>query len=76
MAQTPQGWFKVNVNGSFKVSFGSSAYGWLVYDGNDKFVKSFYNKIGYYSVVWVELWALRLSIKIAQQLNLTSVILN
>lgn len=74
MIQTPQCWFKVNVDDSFRASFGRSTCGGLVCDTNGKFVKGFYGRIGSCYSVWAEQWTLRLEIKFAQQLNVTSII--
>lgn len=67
------GWFKVNVDGSHWRSSGSTACGGLVRNEHGVFVAGFYTKLGSSTALWVELWALRLGIKLARQLHLHSV---
>lgn len=66
----PDGCFKVNVDGSHINNPSSSACGGLIRDANGNFVKGFYSKVGSCNAVWAELWALRLGITLAHDLNL------
>jgi len=38
----PHGWFKINVDGSFKASSSSATRGDLIRDSNGRFVKKFF----------------------------------
>jgi ribonuclease HI len=70
----PHDHYKVNVDGSHKKSSGISTCGGLIRDSNGKCIRGFYNRLGSCSAVWAELWALRIGIEMANQLNIKNVI--
>jgi hypothetical protein len=65
--------YKVNIDGSHKKSTGISTCGGLIRDSNGKFIRGFYNRLGSCSAVWAELWAFRIGIDMASQLNIRNV---
>lgn len=69
-----EGVFKMNVDGSFRSSEGNAACRGLICDSMGKFLKAFHCNLGFYNVIWSELWALRLGIILACDLCLTRVI--
>jgi ribonuclease HI len=70
----PDGWHKVNVDGSFNTISGSTACGGLIRNQHGIFLKGFYSKIGSSNAIWAEMWALRIGIRIAQNMSLPKVV--
>lgn len=69
----PSMFFKVNVDGSYRRSTHSAACGGLVRNVDGTLIRGFTCNLGYCNSVWTEMWALRLSIKLARSLSLDKV---
>jgi ribonuclease HI len=62
------------VDGSFNTIYGSTACGGLIRNKHGIFVKGFYSKIRSSNAIWAEMWALRIGIRIAQDMSLPKVV--